>query len=1065
MPASPLEEDLFEISKKLTRMSKDVDRQLGGAIDLIEALEKMPVNIEVLTKTRIGMVLNDFRKKVEDEKLAKRCKALIKRWKALLEEKAAQSRSSTRSRSPDEPKHSVVEDKRMDFSSASATKSRPMNGTSFVATDVRSKSVEMLMNALKSGTLPDGTLDPEDLSKRIEKRLFDFHSGAGDKYKSALRSRVFNLRDKKNQALRENVLTGAVSAEKFATMTTEEMASEEMKKTREMFTKEGILEHQMSVQEGTPTDMFSTVKMNNRIVVCGGGLMGLSVAYSLAKRGLKEIYLFERNCIGGHNSSRLNTGLYVSPMFYSEPSLRSIARKSLNIYDELASTGTFEFNKCGRVYLSSSDETEMQAKRLLTRLSTDPSSSSQVEAVDCPSEMLARWPMLATEDVKLAVFSPLDGIIDVSGLSRILADNCREMGVKIFEDCGVKKVLLNEESRVYAVDTDEGFIDIMTFVNAAGIGSNFIDVLGLPESDHILRIAAHPCSFTFLSTDPLPHCQASSQSQPIFVCLDENTYICPLKTRTICGGFSMGGGDIQSLPPSSQTTKGTVTEWNIQAPVWDNFRVILRHLINRCPQMAQLPRGELMTSAEMYTPDMRPLIGESDQAKGFFIATGLNGQGVSFAGGLGEILAEWIMSGSSSVPLDKLELTRFLPLHSNPHYLYLRVPEVAFNTLKNPLPSHQCHTARNLRSSPIHHSLRDAGAVFAEIMGYERPLWYNTTSHLDQDIDGQRLPRQSLFSGEDQLIGKPKWFPLVSKEYSTCRERVGLIDMTSFSKFDIQGADVVPLLQRLCSGNIDCPIGTTVYTGMQNDHGGYVTDLTLSRMGLHYYFIVAPTIQQVRLALWIKHWANEWKMNVQLQDVTNAFTALDIVGPASRALMSEVTGKTMSSNEFPSFAFREMHIGLAGPIRVISVTHCGELGWMLYIPNEVAQNVYEQLIEAGGLHGFRHCGYYALRHLRIEKFYVYWGQDIGSGTTPVECGRAFRVDFDKEFIGKEALQSQLDRGVNRRFVQLLLENHNLESDPWPQGEEPIYRNGKLVGWTTTAAYGFTLGCHVNKLFF
>ncbi|KAL7071897.1 LOW QUALITY PROTEIN: hypothetical protein ACQ4LE_008492 [Meloidogyne hapla] len=744
--------------------------------------------------------------------------------------------------------------------------------------------------------------------------------------------------------------------------------------------------------------------MNNRIVICGGGLMGLSIAYNLAKRGIKGLFLFERNCIGAHNSSRVNTGLFVSPMFYSDPSLRSVAWKSLNIYNELASTGAFEFNKCGRVYLSSSDESETQARRLLTRLVTDPSSSSQVEAIDCPSEMLARWPMLATEDVKLAVFSPLDATIDVSGLSRILADNCKEMGVQIFENCSIKKVLLNEESRVYAVDTDEGFIDVMAFVDAAGIDSSLVDVLGLPDADHPVRIAAHPCSFTFLSTDPLPHCQSSSQSQPIFVCMDENTYICPLKTRTVCGGFTMGG-DLQALPPSSQTSKGTVTEWNMPTPVWDNFRIILRHLINRCPQLAQLPRGELMTSAEMYTPDMKPLIGESDQ----------------------DFSSPLVLMGKVS-----------------------RLLEVW-----NPLSSHQCHTARNLRTSPIHHSLRDAGAVFAEIMGYERPLWYNTTSVPDQDHDGPRLPRQSNFSGEDQLIGKPKWFPLVSKEYSTCRERVGLIDMTRNLS-----ADVVPLLQRLCSGNIDCPVGTTVYTGMQNDHGGYLTDLTLSRMGLHYYFIVAPTVQQVRLALWIKKWANEWKMNIQLQDVTNSFTALDIVGPASRALISEVTGKTMSPNEFPSFSFREMHIGLAGPIRVISVTHCGELGWMLYIPNELAQNVYEQLMEAGSLHGLKHCGYYALRHLRIEKFYVYWGQDIGSGTTPVECGRAFRVDFDKEFIGKEALQKQLDRGVNKRFVQLLLENHNLESDPWPHGEEPIYRNGKLAGWTTTAAYGFTLGCHV-----
>ena len=796
-----------------------------------------------------------------------------------------------------------------------------------------------------------------------------------------------------------------------------------------------------------------------RVVICGGGLMGLSVAYNLAKRGAKGLYLFERNSIGTHNATRANTGLLASPMFYSDPSLRAVVRNSFDMYTELAADGAFKFNRCGRVYLASSDETEVQARRLYSRIITDPTSSSEAELLDCPSEMLSRWPMLATEDVKLAVFSPLDSTVDVLGLCRVLTDHCKEMGVQVFENCGVKKVLLNEENRVYAVDTDEGFIDASTFVNAAGIWSSLVEVLdNVP--DHQVRIAAHPCSYTFLSTDPLPQTGLSERT-PVFIAMDENIYICPTEYRTICGGFVEG--DLQSLAPPTPT-KGKAPEWHLPQPNWDNFRTVLRHLINRCPALAQLSRGDLITGAEMYTPDMRPVIGESDQARGYFHANGLNGQGLSYTGGLGSVLAEWIMGGQpppgSSMNVDKLDVSRFLPLHSNPQYLFQRVPEVASNIFRTLSPSHQCHTARNLRTSPIHHHLRAAGAVFAENMGYERPLWYNPPQPEPENGE-HAMPRQSLFAAQDPLVGRPSWFPLVAKEYQTCRETVGLIDMTSFAKFDIQGPDVVPLLQRLCSANIDRPVGTTSYTGMQNEAGGYVTDLTVSRMGLHSYFLVAPTVQQTRLALWIRRWAREWKMqNVQLQDVTNGFTALDLVGPASRDLMREVTGRHMEPSEFPTFAFREMHIGLAGPVRVISVTHCGELGWMLYIPNEIAQNVYEQLTEAGTAHGLRHCGYYALRHLRIEKFYVYWGQDIDSGTTPVECGRVFRVDFDKEFIGKEALQRQLERGVHRRYVQLLLDNHDPEHDPWPQGEEPIYRSGKLVGWTTTAAYGFTLGCQV-----
>uniref|UniRef100_A0A914I8S8 Uncharacterized protein n=1 Tax=Globodera rostochiensis TaxID=31243 RepID=A0A914I8S8_GLORO len=725
------------------------------------------------------------------------------------------------------------------------------------------------------------------------------------------------------------------------------------------------------------------------IVIAGGGLVGLSVAYNLAKRGARDVFLFERHCIGAHHSTRVSTGMINNPNFFADRSLQSIVRKSHELYAELDEHGTLGFTRCGRVYLASKP------------------ANSAAELIDCPSEMLSRWPMLATEDVKLALFSPLDAIVDVQSLCRLLTDRCRELGVHIHENVGVKRVLLNERRTTYAVDTDEGFIETGAFVNAAGIWANLVEVPELP--DH------------------------------------------------------------QALAPPTQT-KGA-PEWHIPAPSWDHFATILRHLINRFPSMAQLSRGSLITGAEMYTPDIRPLIGESDQACGYFIINGMNGQGLSFAGGLGAVLAEWVLEGrapsKTSAVVDKLDVTRFLPLHANPQYLFQRVPEVASNIFKNLSSSHQCHTARNLRTSPIHHHLRAAGAVFAETMGYERPLWYEVPAHSSgtttvgsSDSHELRPHRQALFTAQDPLVGRPTWFPMVAKEYEACRESVGIVDMTSFAKFDISGPDVVPLLQKLCSANIDRPVGTTVYTGMHNEKGGYVSDATVSRMSNDSYFMVAPTIQQVRLALWVQRWVNEWAMDVRLQDVTNNFIALDIVGPASRDLMRALTNESVTPHDFPSFAFRTVHLGLVGPLRAISVSHCGELGWMLYIPNELVLNAYEQLVDAGTEHSLRHCGYYALRHLRIEKFYVYWGQDIDSMTTPVECGRVFRVDFEKDFIGKDALNRQLERGVSKRFVQLLVDEHDMDRDPWPHGDEPIFRDGALAGWTTTAAYGFTLGCQV-----
>ncbi|EGT39698.1 hypothetical protein CAEBREN_31204 [Caenorhabditis brenneri] len=312
---------------------------------------------------------------------------------------------------------------------------------------------------------------------------------------------------------------------------------------------------------------------------------------------------------------------------------------------------------------------------------------------------------------------------------------------------------------------------------------------------------------------------------------------------------------------------------------------------------------------------------------------------------------------------------------------------------------------------------------------------------------------------------EPDWNTFVASEYEACRERVGLMDMSSFSKYDITGEDAVEYLQFLCSANVDEPIGTTVYTGMQHQKGGYVTDCTLSRLGEKKFFMVAPTIQQERVLVWMKKWQAILKARVHVQDVTGAYTALDLIGPSSRYLMGDITGLSMSSNDFPTFRCQEINIGMATGIRAISVTHCGELGWVIYIPNEVAQNVYEKLLQAGKEYSLQHAGYYTLRQLRIEKFYVYWGQDINATVTPVECSdlnsnRNILSDFQKDFIGKKALEDQVERGVSKRFVQLLVDGHDKETDPWPQGGETILKNGRPVGLTTSAAYGFTLGCQV-----
>uniref|UniRef100_A0A7E4ZTD6 DAO domain-containing protein n=1 Tax=Panagrellus redivivus TaxID=6233 RepID=A0A7E4ZTD6_PANRE len=790
-----------------------------------------------------------------------------------------------------------------------------------------------------------------------------------------------------------------------------------------------------------PGDGKKTTKtpMKADVVVCGAGLAGLSVAHHLAKKGVR-VAVFDKDCVNNaHSASGTCMGLMAAPSFFADRTMHDITTESVKLYEQLAHKYRFMYSKCGRVYMASSDLALWNSRRIFARSHLI---NQDAELVDDQSDMLARWPMLDVENLQAALFSPDDVVLDTAGLCAALASEIRANGGRIFEKNAVKKVLIGDGNKVFAVATDGGLVETRTFVNAAGIWSSMIK-LNTPMAQ--TRIAMHPCTYTYLMTNALPNSGISDMT-PVFVDMDKSTIFRATDYQTIISGFHQNGISALNLPNNLQS------DWNMPTGDWDKFYLNLKNAMKRCPSIGQLDAGELICGAEGYTPDMFPVLGEySDSVRGFYVINGFNGKGLPYAGGMGSLLADWIIEGTPNRDVSKVESTRFLDLHTNPQYLVERVPEVASKTFEIVHHSHQCQTARNLRMSPIYHQLRNKGAVFGEIMGYERPLWFTN------DVDPTR---NSLLTGQDPLCGKPDWFPYVAREYEACRERVGIIDMTSFAKLEVGGSGVVQLLQKVCSANVDKPVGSTVYTGMQNERGGYVTDCTISRIADDKFFIVAPTVQQLRCANWLRRWIRETGLNVYINDVTSMYTALNIVGPSSRYLMQDVTGQNLTPTEFPAFAYREIDIGMATGIRAISVTHCGELGWVLYIPNEVAQNVYDRIVDAGQEYSALHAGYYTLRHLRIEKFYVYWGQDISSNVTPVECGRTFRVDFGKDFIGRDALFAQTETGVNKRFVQLLIDKHDRERDPWPQGREIIFRDGIPCGWTTSATYGFTLGCQV-----
>lgn len=408
-----------------------------------------------------------------------------------------------------------------------------------------------------------------------------------------------------------------------------------------------------------------------------------------------------------------------------------------------------------------------------------------------------------------------------------------------------------------------------------------------------------------------------------------------------------------------------------------------------------MPLERLCNGAEAFSPDCKWILGECPEIQNYLVAAGMKTVGISAAGGVGRAIADHITQGGSPIDLYELDISRFLALHNNRKFLRERATEVPGMHYALPFPFHEFRTGRQLRMSPIFPVFREHGAVFGETMGYERPNYFDKAAATEPSMGKERAFQ--FCSSVNHTFGKPDWFDIVANEYAACRERIGLADYSSFTKIDLwsSGREVVDFLQYMCSNDMDVPVGSIVHTGMQNPHGGYENDCSMARLAENHYMMIAPTIQQTRCKTWIeRHLHLAGGRAVQLSDVTSMYTAICVLGPFSRRLLAELTDADVSQQAFPFFTFKEIDVGQANGVRAMNLTHTGELGYVLYVPNEFALHVYNVLWEAGRRYGMQHAGHYATRTLRIEKFYAYWGQDLDTGTTPLECGRSWRVKFD-----------------------------------------------------------------------
>lgn len=469
----------------------------------------------------------------------------------------------------------------------------------------------------------------------------------------------------------------------------------------------------------------------------------------------------------------------------------------------------------------------------------------------------------------------------------------------------------------------------------------------------------------------------------------------------------------------------------------DHFEPVLELALQRLPALENAGIQLFFNGPESFTPDDRYLLGEAPELKNFFVAAGFNSVGIQSAGGAGRVLADWVLDGHPPMDLWDVDIRRMMPFQTNRKYLRDRTVESLGLLYAMHWPFRQVESARGVRKSPLHNSIKAAGACFGELAGWERPNWYAP---------------EGIEAKYEYSYGRQNWFEYSAAEHKAVREKVGLFDQTSFAKFELQGRDATQVLNQICANDIDVDINRVVYTQWLNARGGIEADLTVTRLAKDHYLIVTSGTSQIRDLSWLKRNIPE-DAHAIATDMTSAFAVLGIMGPNSRALLASLTPDDMSNEAFPFATSAVIDLGYAR-VRASRITYVGELGWELYIPMEFAQDVYDVIVKEGKNHGLKHAGYHALNSLRMEKAYRHWGHDITDEDSPLESGLGFAVKMNKPggFIGRDALLAQKETGLNRRLVLLKLD----DSDPLLYHNEPVYRNGTMVGYITSAMYGHTV---------
>ncbi len=759
-----------------------------------------------------------------------------------------------------------------------------------------------------------------------------------------------------------------------------------------------------------------------RVVIIGGGVVGCSTAYHLTKLGWTDVVLLERRqltCGTTWHAAGL-VGQLRATM-----NLTRLAQYTAGLYATLEEeTGLATgFMQRGSIGLALNDARMEEFKRGASMAKTF---GLEVEVVG-PDEIKRYWPLVSTDDVVGGLFLPKDGQCNPTDTTQALAKGARMGGALIFENVKVTRVL-TKDGRAVGVATEQGDIAAEYVVNCGGMWGR--------EIGHSVGVNTplHACEHFYIVTEPI---DGVSRDLPVMRVPDECAYYKEDAGKILLGAFEPG-----SKPWGMDGIPEDFCFDELPEDV-EHFAPVLEAAMQRLPVLQTAGIRTFFNGPESFTPDNAYLLGAAPELENFYMACGFNSIGIQSAGGAGKVLSEWIVEGHPPMDLWDVDVRRMMPFQGNRRYLRERVSETLGLLYDMHWPYRQYETARGARRSILHDRLAARGACFGTVAGWERANWFAPAG---------------VEPKYEYSYGRQNWFDYAKAEHMAVRENVGLFDMSSFAKFLVQGRDAEAVLQAICANDVGVAPGRVVYTQWLNERGGIEADLTVTRLAEDRYQVTTAAASSVRDMDWLRRHIPD-DAHVFVTDVTSGQAVLPVMGPNSRALLQKVTDADLSLAGFPFATAQEIEIGYA---RVLAqrITYVGELGWELYIPTEFAPDVFDRIVAAGDEFGLKLCGLHVLDSCRIEKAFRHFGHDITDEDTPIEAGLAFACAFDKAtaFIGRDALLRQQEAGVPaRRMLQFRLE------DPAPllYHNEPVYKDGVIVGYTSSGNYGHFLGSAIG----